>query len=83
MKVERLTNGQGAYAEILAYDDKNKLYAYEATRDDILALANPSGDKTLIGAKQGRAYYVITLQNETISKMERVCKDVATNFAIA
>ena len=81
MRVERLTNGQSVYAEILAYDNKNKLYAYEATKNDVLDLA--SDDRTLIGAKVGRAYYVITLENHAISKVERVCKDVAINFALA
>lgn len=81
MRVERLTNGQSVYAEILAYDNKHNLYAYEATKNDVLDLAGD--DRTLIGAKQGRAYYVITLENNAVSKVERVCKDVAINFALA
>ncbi len=81
MRVERLTSGQSVYAEILAYDNKHKLYAYEATKNDVLNIA--SGDRKLIGAKVGRAYYVITIENNAVSKIERVCKDVAINFALA
>lgn len=80
MRVERFTNGQSAYAEILAYDDNFNLYAYEATEADVLDLYVDS--PVQVGTRVGSQYYVVTISERNI-KWERVCKDVALNFALA
>lgn len=80
MRVERFTNGQRAYIEILAYDNNHKLYAYEATEADAFDLY--VDEPIQVGVRDGIRYYVITIHERNI-EWKRVCKDVAINYALA
>lgn len=80
MRVERFTNGQKAYIEILAYGNNHKLYAYEATEADVFDLY--TNEPIQVGVRNGRKYYIITIHERKI-EWKRVCKDVAINNALA
>lgn len=80
MRVERFTNGQKAYIEILAYNNNHELYAYEATEADVFDLY--VNEPIQVGVRNGSKYYIITIHERKI-EWSRVCKDVAINYALA
>lgn len=81
IKVDRKLTWQKPYAEILSYNEKWELTAWEATKDEILDLGTPYGE-ALVGARIGRKYYILNIENDSITA-ERVSKDKAINFALA
>lgn len=81
IRVDRKLTWQEPYAEILSYNEKWELYAWEATKNEILYLGTLCGE-TLVGARIGRKYYILKIENDSITA-ERVSKDKAIKFALA
>lgn len=83
MRIEKLTNGQEAACAILSYDDRRKVVAYEVTIHDLLDYSDPKGKASVFGVIMGKVYYLLTIKDRVIEKIERVSKQTALKYALA